>query len=67
MTRTDTQARWRTSSYSAQTEQSACVEVAPLPHAIGVRDSKLPTSPVHEYASAQWADFVAALKDSTVS
>ncbi|WTX00635.1 DUF397 domain-containing protein [Streptomycetaceae bacterium NBC_01309] len=60
------QARWRTSSYSAQTEQSACVEVAPLPHTIGVRDSKLVASPVHEYSAAPWVDFVTALKDSTV-
>nr|WP_192764138.1 DUF397 domain-containing protein [Actinomadura algeriensis] len=33
---------WRKSSYSGTGDQSVCVEIAPFPSGIGVRDSKNP-------------------------
>jgi hypothetical protein len=34
--------RWRKSSYSGGTSDETCVEVAGLPDAVGIRDSKNP-------------------------
>jgi len=48
-------AGWRKTSPSALTDNSSCVEVARLPRAVGLRDSKLPEAghlvvPVRVYA-----------------
>ncbi|WP_331767104.1 DUF397 domain-containing protein [Embleya sp. NBC_00896] len=56
------QAPWRKSSYSSNAEESTCVEAAPLPRTVAVRDSKLARSPIHEYGTASWAAFLGALK-----
>ncbi|RFS83391.1 DUF397 domain-containing protein [Actinomadura spongiicola] len=36
---------WRKSSHSGSTAQSDCVEMAALPRAVGIRDSKNPDGP----------------------
>ncbi|MFI0405803.1 DUF397 domain-containing protein [Actinomadura sp. 3N508] len=36
---------WRKSSHSGSTAQSDCVELAVLPGAVGIRDSKNPDGP----------------------
>ncbi|MFE3327794.1 DUF397 domain-containing protein [Streptomyces sp. NPDC059176] len=48
---------WRTSSYS-NNEGGECVEVASCPHAVHVRDSKVPGGPVLTVAPAAWASFI---------
>lgn len=49
---------WRKSSYSSDSGGS-CVEVATCPHAVHVRDSKLPEGgPTFEVAPDAWAQFV---------
>jgi hypothetical protein len=47
---------WRKSSYSGA--NGACVEVAHLPEAIAVRDSKDPAGPKLIFTSSAWAAFV---------
>jgi hypothetical protein len=53
-------AQWRKSSYSGGNGQ--CVEVAHLPEAIAVRDSKDPVGPKLIFAAHAWAAFVASMK-----
>lgn len=53
---------WRTSTYSAQ--EGECVEVAPLSHATGVRDSKVPARGHMNIPAAAWRDFVRTLKQA---
>ncbi|WP_405685554.1 DUF397 domain-containing protein [Streptomyces sp. NBC_01387] len=48
---------WRKSSYSGN-EGGACVEVAAHPHAIHIRDSKVPDGPTFTVAPAAWTTFV---------
>ena len=56
-------ADWRKSSYSG-TNGGACVEVARnLPGVVAVRDSKDPHGPALVFTRADWASFMAALKD----
>jgi Domain of unknown function (DUF397) len=43
---------WRKSSYSA--ESGACVEVAPTPDRVLVRDSKDPDGPALAVSAAAW-------------
>ncbi|GAB3073625.1 DUF397 domain-containing protein [Micromonospora schwarzwaldensis] len=50
--------RWRKSSHSG--DEGACVEMAPLPETVAVRDSKDPTGPVLVFPPAAWAAFTAA-------
>ncbi|MFJ6195625.1 DUF397 domain-containing protein [Micromonospora sp. NPDC092111] len=50
-------AAWRKSSHSG--DEGACVELAPLPDRIAVRDSKDPTGPVLLFPPAAWAAFAA--------
>ncbi|WP_443060773.1 DUF397 domain-containing protein [Streptomyces sp. NBC_00448] len=48
---------WRKSSYSNDSG-GACVEVAPLAHAVGVRDSKDKAGPALVVTPVEWASFV---------
>jgi hypothetical protein len=50
---------WRKSSRSGP---DGCVECAPLPGAIGVRDSKNPDGPVLVFDAPAWRAFVAGVK-----
>ncbi len=40
-----------------------CVEVAQLPNAVAVRDSKHPTGPALVFAPDEWVAFISAAKD----
>ncbi|MGC4805303.1 DUF397 domain-containing protein [Micromonospora sp. DT233] len=51
-------ARWRKSSRSG--DEGACVEVAVVPDAIAVRDSKDPAGPALIFPPTAWATFAAA-------
>ncbi|WP_436778204.1 DUF397 domain-containing protein [Yinghuangia sp. YIM S09857] len=55
--------RWRKSSYS-NNEGGECVEVAPMPAAILVRDSKVAASPQLTFPAAEWATFMDATATS---
>lgn len=54
---------WRKSSYSKG--DNDCVEItASVPGWIGVRDSKLgPASPILAFTTAEWAAFLAGVRD----
>ncbi|MEV6017364.1 MULTISPECIES: DUF397 domain-containing protein [unclassified Streptomyces] len=52
---------WRKSTYSDSSNSSECVEIAPTPTAIHVRDSKNPGGGRLAMAPAAWTAFVAAL------
>ncbi|MFF7970751.1 DUF397 domain-containing protein [Streptomyces sp. NPDC007905] len=56
MTGTDT-LRWIKSSYS-DSGGGNCIEVAPCPHTIHIRDSKNPDGPLLTVSSTAWADFL---------
>ncbi|MFE0135020.1 DUF397 domain-containing protein [Streptomyces sp. NPDC059037] len=49
---------WRKSSYSTA-DGPDCVEIAPTPHTIHVRDSKNTQGPQLTFAHTTWADFLA--------
>lgn len=53
--------QWRTSSYSSNGE--ACVEVAPVPERVLVRDSKSPQAGTIAFAAPAWAAFVELTRD----
>ena len=56
-------ADWRKSSYSGS-NGGHCVEVARnLPGVVAVRDSKDPHGPALVFSQADWAAFMAALRD----
>ncbi|MFJ7078427.1 DUF397 domain-containing protein [Streptomyces sp. NPDC098781] len=46
------------SSYSDSSEPSDCVEVAPTPAAVHIRDSKTPHTPHLTVAPTTWNSFV---------
>ena len=47
---------WRTSSYSA--ESGDCVEIAPAPRRVLVRDSKDPDGPALAFPTSAWRTFL---------
>ncbi|WP_328732011.1 DUF397 domain-containing protein [Streptomyces caniferus] len=49
---------WQKSSYSGSNNND-CIEVAPTPDTIHIRDSKNPDGPQLHLRPAAWADFVA--------
>ncbi|MEU7754745.1 DUF397 domain-containing protein [Micromonospora sp. NPDC049171] len=53
--------KWRKSSRSSASG-SNCVEVAPLPGALAVRDSKDPGGPALIFDRGVWSSFVTALR-----
>jgi hypothetical protein len=57
----DEELRWFTSSYSGGNE-ATCVEVAFLPGAVAVRDTKDRTVPAHRYPAGSWAEFLAGVR-----
>ncbi|TDQ53761.1 DUF397 domain-containing protein [Actinorugispora endophytica] len=58
------QQTWRKSSYSGA--NNYCVEVAELPGAAAVRDSKHPQVGQLSFAASEWRAFLAALKGREV-
>lgn len=52
---------WRKSSYSSG-GGNACVEVAALPRAVAIRDSKDPHGPVHLLDLAAFRDLIGRIK-----
>jgi uncharacterized protein DUF397 len=57
----DEELRWFTSSFSGG-NGAGCVEVAFLPGAVAVRDTKDRTLTPHRYPAASWAEFLAAVR-----
>jgi hypothetical protein len=53
--------QWRTSSYSGNGEN--CVEVAPVPSQMLVRDSKNSDAGMIEFTLLTWGAFVAGARD----
>ncbi|MEV8032786.1 DUF397 domain-containing protein [Streptomyces sp. NPDC086182] len=49
---------WFKSSYSDSSNSSECVEIAPTPTKIHLRDSKNPQGPHLTFASTAWAAFL---------
>ncbi len=57
----DDELRWFTSSFSGGSGEG-CVEVAFLPRAVAVRDTKDRTLPPHRYRATSWAEFLAGVR-----
>jgi hypothetical protein len=57
----DEEFRWFTSSFSGGNGEG-CVEVAFLPGAVAVRDTKDRTLPPHRYPTTSWTEFLAAVR-----
>ncbi|MCF2130050.1 DUF397 domain-containing protein [Strepomyces sp. STD 3.1] len=53
---------WKKSSHSGGGEGNACVEVAPRPPRIAVRDSKAPDLAVLTFPAASFAAFLDTLR-----
>ncbi|MCF2531391.1 DUF397 domain-containing protein [Yinghuangia soli] len=51
---------WRTSTYSVGEDQ--CVEVAPLPAHIALRDSKRPELAAFRFPASAWSELVDGLR-----
>ncbi|MFD7058112.1 DUF397 domain-containing protein [Streptomyces sp. NPDC059906] len=55
---------WFKSSYSSSNEPGDCIEVAPTPTTVHVRDSKNASGPRLALTPEAWADFVAYASQS---
>ncbi|TXC97718.1 DUF397 domain-containing protein [Streptomyces sp. ISID311] len=55
---------WQKSSYSDSSNGHDCVEVAPTPDTIRIRDSKNPHGPQLRVRPTAWADFLAYATDA---
>ncbi|MEU6505383.1 DUF397 domain-containing protein [Streptomyces sp. NPDC046942] len=53
---------WFKSSYSSSNEPGDCVEIAPTPTTIHIRDSKNPAGPRLGLAPEAWSEFVRTLR-----
>ncbi|MGW3102345.1 DUF397 domain-containing protein [Streptomyces sp. NPDC001100] len=53
---------WRKSSYSGAGDGDSCVEIAPRPTHIAIRDSKTPTRATLTFPTPAFTAFVEALK-----
>ncbi|MER6999864.1 DUF397 domain-containing protein [Streptomyces sp. NPDC000410] len=62
---TPTELKWFKSSFSGANE-TECVETAPLPGTMMVRDSKRPHGPRIEVIEPAWDDFVRALREGWI-
>ncbi|WP_282701087.1 DUF397 domain-containing protein [Streptomyces sp. CC219B] len=49
---------WFKSSYSSSNESGDCIEVAPTPTTIHIRDSKNTSGPRLTFPPTAWADFL---------
>jgi hypothetical protein len=58
----DEELRWFTSSFSGGNGDT-CVEVAFLPTAVAVRDTKDRTLTPHRYPVAAWAEFLTGVRE----
>lgn len=56
---------WRKSSYSAL--KTECVEVAPIPNATGIRDSKNINGGELRTTGRAWRSFVAAVRSGSIA
>ncbi|MFF1448714.1 DUF397 domain-containing protein [Streptomyces sp. NPDC058274] len=56
--------KWRKSSYSDSSNSSECVEVAPTPATIHIRDSKNTRGPRLAVDPTTWTEFVAYVSGS---
>ncbi|MFJ9245200.1 DUF397 domain-containing protein [Streptomyces sp. NPDC101776] len=52
---------WVKSSYSTN-EGGECLEIAPTPHAIHIRDSKHLTGPTLEVTPTTWTEFLRTVR-----
>ncbi|MFB7714678.1 DUF397 domain-containing protein [Streptomyces sp. NPDC056105] len=50
--------KWRKSSYSSNSSEADCIEVAPTPTTIHIRDSKNPDGPRLTTTPTTWATFI---------
>ncbi|MFI0238306.1 DUF397 domain-containing protein [Streptomyces sp. NPDC016845] len=56
---------WRKSSYSSNSNEPDCVEVAHAPGAIHIRDSKNAPGPRLRVARSTWASFIGGVSSRT--
>jgi len=61
----NTPTRWRKSSFSGGGEGNDCVEIAPLPARVAIRDSKAPADATLTFRLGAFAAFVEVLKADT--
>ncbi|WP_060884624.1 DUF397 domain-containing protein [Streptomyces caniscabiei] len=54
---------WRKSSYSGPGDGNECVEIAPAPTRITVRDSKTPSRATLTFSTPAFTSFLEALKE----
>jgi hypothetical protein len=57
----DDELRWFTSSFSGGNGDT-CVEVAFLPGAVALRDTKDRALPPHRYSAERWSEFLTAVR-----
>ncbi|MEW2622802.1 DUF397 domain-containing protein [Streptomyces sp. NPDC048106] len=53
---------WRKSTYSGGGDGDTCVEIAPLPTRVAVRDSKAPTRAVLTFPASAFTAFIAGVR-----